>query len=178
MSVVLGKQHAKRMRRIILSSVACPALPYFPHYNTNGTIFGKKVIEHKMSIFIFSRTSTRNISHPSRSPWPRGLRRGSASARLMRLWVEIPPVAWLFVCCERCVLSGRGFGFGLIIRPKDSYRLWCVVACDLETSRRRRPWPLLGHNATKKNLIPRRNERDIINVYWSSCKVLIIPVRF
>jgi hypothetical protein len=28
-SVALVTQHAKRMRRIILSSVACPALPYF-----------------------------------------------------------------------------------------------------------------------------------------------------
>ena len=28
-SVALGIQHAKRMRRIILSSVACPSLEYF-----------------------------------------------------------------------------------------------------------------------------------------------------
>ena len=28
--VALGIQHAKRMRRILLSSVACPAVPYFP----------------------------------------------------------------------------------------------------------------------------------------------------
>ena len=28
-SVALAIQHAKRMRHIILSSVACPALPYF-----------------------------------------------------------------------------------------------------------------------------------------------------
>ena len=29
MSVALVILHAKRMRRVILSSVACPALPYF-----------------------------------------------------------------------------------------------------------------------------------------------------
>jgi hypothetical protein len=29
MSVALGIRHAKRMRRIVLSSVACPAVPYF-----------------------------------------------------------------------------------------------------------------------------------------------------
>jgi hypothetical protein len=31
LSVPLVIQHAKRMRRIILSSVACLALPFFPH---------------------------------------------------------------------------------------------------------------------------------------------------
>jgi len=33
------------------------------------------------------------------------------------------------------VLSGRGLCDELITRPKESYRLWCVVVCDLETSR-------------------------------------------
>ena len=38
------------------------------------------------------------------------------------------------VCCECCVLSGRGLCDGLITRPEESYRLWYVVVCDLETS--------------------------------------------
>jgi hypothetical protein len=38
-----------------------------------------------------------------RSQWPRGLRRGSGAARLLRLWVRIPQGAWMFVCCECCV---------------------------------------------------------------------------
>jgi len=33
------------------------------------------------------------------------------------------------------VLSGRGLCDELITRPEDSYRLCCVVVCDLETSR-------------------------------------------
>ena len=33
-----------------------------------------------------------------RSQWPRGLRRRSSAARLLRLWVRIPPGAWMFVC--------------------------------------------------------------------------------
>ena len=68
----------------------------------------------------------------SRSQCPRGLRRRSAAAHLLRLWVRIPPGAWMFVCCECCVLSGRGFCDGLITRPEESYQLWCVVVCDLE----------------------------------------------
>jgi len=33
------------------------------------------------------------------------------------------------------VLSGRGLCDELITRPEESYRLWCVVVSDLETSR-------------------------------------------
>ena len=40
-----------------------------------------------------------------------------------------------FVCYECRVLSGRGLCDELITRPEESYRLWCVVVCDLETSR-------------------------------------------
>jgi hypothetical protein len=32
------------------------------------------------------------------------------------------------------VLSGRGLCDELITRPEESYRLWCVVVRDLETS--------------------------------------------
>ena len=33
------------------------------------------------------------------------------------------------------MLSGRGLCDELITRPEESYRLWRVVVCDLETSR-------------------------------------------
>jgi hypothetical protein len=61
----------------------------------------------------------------------------------------------MFVCCECCVLSGRGLCDELITRPEESYRLWCAVVCDLETSRMRRPNSALGRSATGKkfNLI-------------------------
>ena len=54
------------------------------------------------------------------------------------------------VCCECCVLSGRGLCDELITRPEESYRLCCVVVCDLETSRMRRSWHALGRSATGK----------------------------
>jgi len=41
----------------------------------------------------------------------------------------------MFVCCDCRLLSGRGLGDELITRPEESYRPWCVVVCDLETSR-------------------------------------------
>ena len=101
------------------------------------------VTEHKMNVLIFSATFVRNISHAKKkwaryshkcteiftysshfscqSQWPRRLRRRSAAARLLKLWVRIPPGAWMFVCCKCCVLSGRGLCVGLITRPEESY---------------------------------------------------------
>ena len=70
--------------------------------------------------------------------WERGLRRWSAAARLLRLWVRIPPGAWMSVVSV--VLSGRDLCDELITRPEESYRLCCVVVCDLETSRMGAPY--------------------------------------
>ena len=93
-----------------------------------------------------------HIQRPSRSQWPRGLRRRSAAPHLLRLWVRIPPGEWLFVLCECCVLTRRGLCDELISRPEESCRLWCVVLCDLETSIMRRPWPSGGYCAKKQTI--------------------------
>jgi hypothetical protein len=58
----------------------------------------------------------------------------------------------MFFSCECCVLSGVSLCDELITRPEESYRLWCLVACDLETSNMRRPWSVLGRNATEKKI--------------------------
>ena len=41
----------------------------------------------------------------------------------------------MFFCCDCCVLSGRGLCDELIARSEESYRLWCVVECDLKIPR-------------------------------------------
>jgi hypothetical protein len=50
----------------------------------------------------------------------------SAAARLLGLWVRIPPEAWVSVSWDCCVLSGRGLCDELVPRPEESYRMWCV----------------------------------------------------
>jgi len=47
-------------------------------------------------------------------------------------------------------LSGRGLCVELITRPEESYRLCCVVVFDLETSRKKNPWPTGGCRAKNK----------------------------
>jgi len=90
-----------------------------------------------------------------RSQWPCGLRRRSAAARLLRLWVRMPTGAWMFVCCECYVLQGRGHCDELITRPEETYRLWYVVVCDLQTSWMRRPWPTGRCRAKNKQTLLR-----------------------
>ena len=48
------------------------------------------------------------------------------------------------------MVSGRGLCDGPIPSPEESYRLWCVIVCDLGTSSMRRPWAVLGCCAGNK----------------------------
>jgi hypothetical protein len=58
----------------------------------------------------------------------------------------------MFVYCECCVLLGRGLCDGPIPSPEKSYPLWCVIVCDLKTSRMRRLWPALGCCSRKEDV--------------------------
>jgi hypothetical protein len=64
-SVALVIQHAKRIRRIVLSVVCVlSGCTLFFHIIINGTIFGeKKSLNINMCVLIFSATFVRNISH-------------------------------------------------------------------------------------------------------------------
>ena len=53
----------------------------------------------------------------------------SVAACLLGKRVRIPPGAWKAVCCEGCLLSGRGLSVGLITNPEEVYRLF-VSECD------------------------------------------------
>ena len=68
----------------------------------------------------------RPIKFASSCQWPRSLRVVSATARLLGLWVRIPPGAWMAVTCECCVLSGKGIFDGPITCPEESYRVWNI----------------------------------------------------
>ena len=55
------------------------------------------------------------------------------------------------------MLSGRGLCDGLITRPEESYRLWCVVVCDLETTK----ILVNEEEAPTRGLACQERERDI-----------------
>ena len=56
----------------------------------------------------------------------------------------------MYVCCECCVLSGTGLCDELIIRPEESYRLWCVAVCDLENIKNEEVITRVGSQRHKK----------------------------
>ena len=58
-----------------------------------------------------------------RSQWPRGVRRGSVAARLLRLLVRIPSRARFSVCC---VVYCQ-------VEVSATSRMWFVVLCDFES---------------------------------------------
>jgi hypothetical protein len=78
-----------------------------------------------------------------------------------------PTGAYMFVCCECCVFSGRCLRGELITCPEESYRQWCVVMCDIEISRMRRSWPVLRWVAAPQQ---KKNTPNNIN---SSGKITI-----
>ena len=71
------------------------------------------------------------------------------------------PVAWMFVSCECCVLSGRGLCDGPIPRPEESYRCG-VSGCHRKGLIMRRPWPT-GAVATWYKDKPMVNQTNNIN---------------
>jgi hypothetical protein len=90
------------------------------------------------------------------------------------------------VCRDCCVLSGRGL-CDEITRPEESYRLWCVIVCDLEkqTSWMKRPRPTRGlwrrererererdthiERERQSNWNPNPDARQVSGLYISPC---------
>jgi len=68
------------------------------------------------------------------------------------------------------VLSGRGLCDELITRPEESYRLWCVVVCDLENLVNEEAMTRVAsqrHRGRKKKV----NRQDVISVH-AACSIL------
>ena len=83
-------------------------------------------MEHQFLMFLDHTQRRTTVGRTPLDEWS-ARRRDLYLTRLLRSWVRIPPGAWIFVCCECRVLSGRGLCEELITRPEESYRLWCVV---------------------------------------------------
>jgi len=73
-------------------------------------------------------------------------------------------------------LSGRGLCDELITRPEESYRLCCVVVCDLETSRLGAPYiydiSRLRVNNALQDCGGHVTARDLLNIslYYGPCR--------
>jgi len=128
--------------------------PVFPN-SVNSHRYVTRILHRYFFLHLYPLIENLNLI-VCRSQWPHGLRRRSGAARLLRSWVRNLPGAWMFVCCECCVLSGRSLCDGLITRPEESYRLWCVVVCDLENLKNEEAMTRVGSQRHKKILIVKK----------------------
>ena len=62
------------------------------------------------------------------------------------------------------MLSGRGLCDELITRPEESYRVWCVVVCDLENLKNEEAMTRVGSQRHRKKKFGLR----INKLTWSS----------
>ena len=112
------------------------------------SIYLKSILRYKLLIL--------NIYYlDSRSQRPRGLRRGSAAARLLGCGFESRRGNER-VSCECCVLSGRGHCVRLITHPEMSYRVWCVWAWSWSPDTEEALAPLGAVAQRKKKIIRKR----------------------
>jgi len=80
-------------------------------------------------------------------------------------------------------LSGRGLCDELITRPEESYRLCCVVVCDLETSRMGAPYIYdIISLRVKRNVLKSGNwlasKHELISKYLKSFPLFIKSINF
>jgi len=95
--------HANRMRSIILSSVASPALKYFSTLSHKRRDFrgGEGgIIEHKLHDLILSTTFARNISHSMKNP-----ARYCNECTSVFLYIRLRYVTLRYVTCYSCQIS-------------------------------------------------------------------------
>jgi hypothetical protein len=96
---------------------------FFPHCIS---VFRVLLMKNNNYFPVLQEPIDLSIENIGRSRWPRRLRHGCASSPLLGVRIRIPSEAWTFVSSGCYVLPGRGLCVGLITRPEESYRVWCV----------------------------------------------------
>ena len=105
-------------------------------HTTVGRIFLDEWSARRRDLYLTTQHSKEMDIHAPGGIWTCYSSTRSAADR-----IRIPPEAWMSVCCECCVLSGKCLCDWPIPRPEESYRLCCVVVCGLETWAVR--WPVV-----------------------------------
>jgi hypothetical protein len=117
-----SRQVFKTLVKLVIHCHQNESISDHPNICCSYVIFEHPYIVKTATLLIFCFI----VMNARRPQWQRGLGRGSAAARLLRLLFWVLSEAWISVSIECCVLSGRGICVGVITRPKQSYRLWCI----------------------------------------------------
>jgi hypothetical protein len=120
--------HAIKLSLIFNSYAITESLVFNPHFTKVSSIFNPH------AVYVLVPVAARSNAE--------------VCGRLPAGIVGLNPAGGIDVSFQCCVLSSRGLCDGLITRLEKSYRMWCVIAFDLETSIMTRPWFALGRSAT------------------------------
>jgi hypothetical protein len=120
----------------------------------------------------------KNITTSRRSHWPRGLRRKSTAARLLRSWIRIPPAVWMFVvsvvCCQ-VEVSAKDWSLAQR-SPTDCGASLCVIKKPRKTRRlkpatglwKKQPqWVVTPGKQTTTSLVILLFKTDLVNKTWT-----------
>ena len=102
-----------KYKRLITRHVTTQTTAVWPTNSLFGVLFLKEYHPWRYLIYCLYQ-------------WPRGLRRGSETSRLLGLWFRIPLGGIRFSLLWICVLWRRGLCYWPFPRQMESYRLWCV----------------------------------------------------
>jgi len=97
-----GGDIERKMRNVCLTS-SIDFIRNTPNSNMHSTRCHKRT-QVFMSSAHYSSQIFIEVEFSCRSQWPRGLRRRSAAAHLLRLWVRIQPGAWMCLLLVLCVV--------------------------------------------------------------------------
>jgi hypothetical protein len=124
--------------------------------SVQGLLYWRSYVSHMTGVllgFVFSVFQIKPYQHTS--PIPLAVRsKARVCGRSPDEIVGSNPTGCIDDCLlwVLCVVRYRGLCDELITRPKESYRLWCVVVFYLKTSWMRRPWPTGGCCAKQKKI--------------------------
>jgi len=122
----------KNNQKNVLQMSWCISSPK-PAHHTVYTSISRWIRSHHLTtanITPYKPEDFKSEDFNRRSQWPRGLRRRSTAARLLGLWVRIPPGAWMsvvsVVCC--CQVEVSATNWSLVQRsPTDCGASLCVI---------------------------------------------------
>jgi hypothetical protein len=100
------------------------------------------------------------ITPQRRSQWPRGLRRGSVAARLLRLCVRIPPGVRMSVCFVCCQVEVSATSWSLVQRSLPTVVRRCVWYRNLVNEEALAHWRQSRQKQTK-NYSPALQNKDL-----------------
>jgi len=77
-------------------------------------------------------------------------------------------------------MSGTGLCDELITRPEESYRLWRVVVCDVETSKKEAKSPLKGceYKPTMGCDAERKGKKTRCTILKSANEIVVITFKY